>query len=69
MSSVDGKWPMSLSSTVRSWSSSATASSREYNWDDYKGVDVKGKTLVMLVGDRLCRIPPIRGTGSKDVRR
>src|SRR5215831_16468056 len=23
----------------------------EYNWDDYKGIDVKGKTLVMLVGD------------------
>jgi Zn-dependent M28 family amino/carboxypeptidase len=27
----------------------------EYNWDDYKGVDVKGKTLVMLVND-----PPVR---------
>jgi Zn-dependent M28 family amino/carboxypeptidase len=26
----------------------------EYNWDDYKGVDVKGKTLVMLVND-----PPV----------
>ena len=26
----------------------------EYNWDDYKDVDVKGKTLVMLVND-----PPI----------
>ena len=26
----------------------------EYGWDDYKGVDVHGKTLVMLVGD-----PPI----------
>jgi len=26
----------------------------EYNWDDYKGVDMKGKTLVMLVGD-----PPV----------
>ena len=23
----------------------------EYQWDDYKGVDVKGKTLVMLVND------------------
>jgi Zn-dependent M28 family amino/carboxypeptidase len=23
----------------------------EYEWDDYKGVDVKGKTLVMLVND------------------
>ena len=23
----------------------------EYDWDDYKGVDVKGKVLVMLVGD------------------
>ena len=23
----------------------------EFNWDDYKGVDVKGKTLVMLVND------------------
>jgi len=26
----------------------------EYDWDDYKAVDVKGKTLIMLVGD-----PPI----------
>jgi Zn-dependent M28 family amino/carboxypeptidase/uncharacterized protein (DUF1684 family) len=27
----------------------------EYDWDDYKGVDVRGKTLVMLIND-----PPIR---------
>jgi Zn-dependent M28 family amino/carboxypeptidase len=27
----------------------------EYGWDDYKGVDVKGKTIVMLVND-----PPMR---------
>ena len=26
----------------------------EYDWDDYKGVDVKGKTLVMLIND-----PPV----------
>ncbi|HEX3928938.1 MAG TPA: M28 family metallopeptidase [Gemmatimonadales bacterium] len=26
----------------------------EYNWDDYKGVDVKGKTIVMLIND-----PPV----------
>jgi Zn-dependent M28 family amino/carboxypeptidase len=26
----------------------------EYGWDDYKGLDVKGKTLLMLVGD-----PPV----------
>ena len=26
----------------------------EYGWDDYKGVDVRGKTLVMLIND-----PPI----------
>jgi len=26
----------------------------EYNWDDYKGVDVKGKVLVMLIND-----PPV----------
>lgn len=26
----------------------------EYNWDDYKGVDVRGKTLVMLIND-----PPV----------
>jgi Zn-dependent M28 family amino/carboxypeptidase len=26
----------------------------EFDWDDYKGVDVKGKTLVVLVGD-----PPV----------
>src|SRR5438874_11823561 len=23
----------------------------EYGWDDYKGVDVRGKTLLMLIGD------------------
>ncbi len=26
----------------------------EYGWDDYKGLDVKGKTIVMLIGD-----PPV----------
>src|SRR5436309_1503502 len=26
----------------------------EYNWDDYKGLDVKGKTLIVLVND-----PPV----------
>ncbi len=26
----------------------------EYNWDDYKGVDVRGKTIVMLIND-----PPV----------
>lgn len=26
----------------------------EYGWDDYKGIDVRGKTVVMLVGD-----PPV----------
>ena len=30
------------------------ASAPEYDWDDYKGVDVKGKTLLMLVND-----PPV----------
>ena len=42
----------------------------EYNWDDYKGLDVTGKTLVMLVND-----PPVPGSdepgepGPEDVRR
>jgi Zn-dependent M28 family amino/carboxypeptidase len=26
----------------------------EYSWDDYKGIDVRGKTLLMLIGD-----PPV----------
>ena len=30
----------------------------EYGWDDYKGVDVKGKTILMLVND-----PPVRVAG------
>jgi Zn-dependent M28 family amino/carboxypeptidase len=30
----------------------------EFQWDDYKGVDVKGKTILMLVND-----PPIPGSG------
>jgi len=38
----------------------------EYGWDDYKGVDVRGKTVVMLVGD-----PPVRDPkkpGQLDIR-
>jgi Zn-dependent M28 family amino/carboxypeptidase len=31
----------------------------EFNWDDYKGVDVKGKTMVVLVGD-----PPVPSPGN-----
>jgi len=31
----------------------------EYNWDDYKGLDVTGKTLVMLVND-----PPVPDPGN-----
>jgi Zn-dependent M28 family amino/carboxypeptidase/photosystem II stability/assembly factor-like uncharacterized protein len=30
------------------------AAAPEYSWDDFKGVDVRGKTVVMLVGD-----PPV----------
>ena len=30
----------------------------EFQWDDYKGVDVKGKTILMLVND-----PPVPGNG------
>jgi Zn-dependent M28 family amino/carboxypeptidase len=30
----------------------------EFSWDDYKGVDVKGKTILMLVND-----PPVPGGG------
>src|SRR5688500_11689706 len=30
----------------------------EYGWDDYKGVDVKGKTIVMLIND-----PQVPGAG------
>jgi len=33
----------------------------EFNWDDYKGLDVKGKTLVMLVND-----PPVPDPGKPD---
>ncbi len=38
----------------------------EYGWDDYRGVDVRGKTVVMLVGD-----PPVldpTGNGELDPR-
>lgn len=31
----------------------------EFQWDDYKGVDVRGKTLVILVND-----PPVKEAGS-----
>jgi Zn-dependent M28 family amino/carboxypeptidase len=33
----------------------------EFNWDDYKGVDVKGKTIVMLVND-----PPVPDPAKPD---
>jgi hypothetical protein len=33
----------------------------EYNWNDYKGVDMKGKTLVMLVND-----PPVADSANPD---
>jgi len=29
----------------------------EYGWDDYKGVDVKGKTILMLVNDPAIKVP------------
>jgi Zn-dependent M28 family amino/carboxypeptidase len=29
----------------------------EYGWDDYKGVDLKGKTMLMLVNDPPVRVP------------
>ncbi|HSL71455.1 MAG TPA: hypothetical protein VK864_14505, partial [Longimicrobiales bacterium] len=29
----------------------------EYGWDDYKGVDVKGKTIVMLINDPAITMP------------
>jgi len=32
----------------------------EFTWDDYKGIDTKGKTLVMLVND-----PPVAGAGGQ----
>jgi Zn-dependent M28 family amino/carboxypeptidase len=34
--------------------------SPEFNWDDFKGVDVKGKTIVVLVND-----PPVTGPDGK----
>jgi len=33
----------------------------EYGWDDYKDVDVRGKTVIMLVND-----PPVRVAGSTE---
>ena len=29
----------------------------EYNWDDYKGLDVRGKTIIMLVNDPAVMMP------------
>lgn len=33
----------------------------EYGWDDYKGLDVRGKALLMLIGD-----PPVTAPGHPD---
>jgi Zn-dependent M28 family amino/carboxypeptidase len=33
----------------------------EYSWDDYKGADLKGKTMVVLVGD-----PPVKDPANPD---
>ncbi|GAB3267448.1 M28 family peptidase [Chitinimonas naiadis] len=38
----------------------------EYGWDDYKGVDVRGKTLLMLIGDP--PIPDPKRPGKLDAR-
>ena len=44
--------PTAPASTTRRWCSSATASPRpSTSWDDFKGLDVKGKTIVVLVND------------------
>ena len=37
----------------------------EYGWDDYKGLDVRGKTLIMLVNDPPC---PTRTTRRSSTR-
>ena len=48
-------WSTRSASTSRSWCSSGYGvQAPEFNWDDYKGVDLKGKTMVVLVGD-----PPV----------
>ena len=45
----------------------------EYNWDDFKGVDVKGKTIVVLVNDppdsRSDRMPQSSIPGPSTARR
>ncbi len=38
----------------------------EYDWDDYKGVDVRGKTIVMLINDPA--VPDPRQSGALDQR-
>jgi len=38
----------------------------EYNWDDFKGLDVKGKTLVMLINDP--PVPDPSNPGSLDAK-
>ena len=37
----------------------------EFNWDDFKGVDVKGKTIVVLVNDPQVPDPPIRRSSTR----
>ena len=42
----------------------------EFDWDDYKGVDVKGKTIVMLINDPPVPDPAKRvAARSEDLRR
>ncbi len=37
----------------------------EYGWDDYKGLDVKGKTIIMLVNDPAVPSPTIRRSSTR----
>src|SRR5215510_8225842 len=37
----------------------------EYGWDDFNGVDVKGKTIVMLINDPPIPGPPIRTNSTR----
>ena len=41
----------------------------EYNWNDYRGLDVRGKTLVMLVNDPAVILADVRGAAHQIVDR
>jgi len=62
-------WNRASASTPPTWCSWATDPGAEFQWDDYKGVDLAGKTVIMLINDPPLPDRPTRRVSTEDLRR